>query len=70
MQSDAYMRQYIIDSDYGLLPGRCQAIMGNNAIILWIGPLGMNFSEILIEIHIFSLKNALETVVGEIAVIL
>ena len=43
-----------IISDNGLSPGRRQAIIWNNAGILLIGPLGTNFSEILIEIHIFS----------------
>ena len=46
-----------IASDNGLSPGRRQAIIWNNAGILLIGPLGTNFSEILIEIHIFSLKK-------------
>ena len=51
--SDAYMRQWsnIIGSDNGLSPGRCQAINQTNAGILSIGPLGTNFSEILIEIR-------------------
>ena len=39
----------IISSDYGLWPGRRQAIIWTNAGILLIGPLGTNFSEILIE---------------------
>ena len=39
-----------IASDNGLLPGRHQAIILTNAGILFIGPLGTNFSEILIEI--------------------
>ena len=46
-----------IASDNGLSPGRRQAIIWNNAGILWIGPLGTNFSEILIEIQTFSLKK-------------
>ena len=37
-----------IGSDNGLTPGRCQAIILTNAGILLIGPLGTNFSEILI----------------------
>ena len=41
----------IIVSDHGLSPGRRQAIIWNNAGILLIGPLGTNFSGILIEIH-------------------
>ena len=44
----------IIASDNGLSPGRRQAIIWNNAGILSIGPLGTNFSEILIEILTFS----------------
>ena len=40
----------IIGSDNGLSPGQCQAIIWTNAGILLIGPLGTNFSEILIEI--------------------
>ena len=46
-----------IASDNGLSPGRRQAIIWNNAWILLIGPLGTNFSEILIKIHTFSLKK-------------
>ena len=41
----------------GLSPGRRQAIIWTNAGILLIGPLGTNFSEILIEIQTFSLKK-------------
>ena len=45
----------IIGSDNGLSPGRRQAIIWTNAAWIWsIGPLGINFSEILIEIHTFS----------------
>ena len=40
----------IIGSDNGLLPGRRQAIIWTNNGILLTGPLGTNFSEILIEI--------------------
>ena len=47
----------IIASDNGLSPGRRQAIIWNNAGILLIGPLGTNFSEILIEIKTFSFKK-------------
>ena len=47
----------IIGSDNGLSPGRRQAIIGTNVEILLIGPLGTNFSEILIEICAFSLKK-------------
>ena len=47
----------IIASDNGLSPGRRQAIIWTNAGILLIGPLGTNFSEILVEIHTFSLNK-------------
>ena len=43
----------IIGSDNGLSPGRRQAIIWTNAGISLIGPLGTNFSEILIGIFIF-----------------
>ena len=46
-----------IGSDNGLSPGRRQAIIWTNAGILLIGPLGTNFSEISIEIHIFPFKK-------------
>ena len=47
----------IISSDNGLSPGRRQAIIWTNAGILFIGPLGTNLSEILIEILTFSFKK-------------
>ena len=47
----------IIGSDNGLSPGRHQAITWTNVGILLIGPLGTNFSEMLTEIHTFSLKK-------------
>ena len=47
----------ITDSVNGLLPGQCQAIIWTNAGLLLIGPLGTNFSEIVIQIHTFSLKK-------------
>ena len=46
-----------IGSDYGLSPGRRQAITWTNAGILLIGPLGTNFSEILIGIQTFLFKK-------------
>ena len=46
-----------IASDDGLSPGRHQAIIWTNAESLFIGPLGTNFSEILIKIKIFSLNK-------------
>ena len=47
----------IIGSDNGLSPDRRQAIILTNAGILLIGPLGTNFSGILIEIQAFSFKK-------------
>ena len=47
----------IIGSDNGLSPGRRQAIIWTNDGIFLIGPLGENFSEILIEIQTFSFKK-------------
>ena len=49
----------IIGSDNGLSPGRRQTIIWTNAGILLFGPLGSNFSEILIEIDTFSFKKML-----------
>ena len=47
----------IIGSGNGLSPGRRQAIIWTDVGILFIGPLGTNFSEILIEILTFSFKK-------------
>ena len=47
----------IIGSDNGLSPGRRQAITWTNVGILLIGPLGTNFSQMLIKIHTFSFKK-------------
>ena len=47
----------IIGSAIGLSPGRRQAITWTNVGILLIGPLGTNFSEMLIKIHTFSFKK-------------
>ena len=44
-------------SDNGLSCGRRQAIIWTNAGILLIGPLGTNFSEILIAIEAFSFQK-------------
>ena len=49
----------IIGSDNGLSPGRRQAIIWTNAGILLIGLSGTNFSEILIEIHIFWIRKCI-----------
>ena len=46
-------------SDNGLSPGRHQAIIWTNDGILLIRTLGTNFSEILIQIQIFSFKKML-----------
>ena len=46
-----------IGSDNGLSPGRRQAIICTNTGILLIGPLGINFSELLIKINTFSFKK-------------
>ena len=45
----------IIGSDKGLSPGHCQSIIWTNAGILYIGPSGTKFNEMLIEIHLFTL---------------
>ena len=47
----------IIGLDNGLSPDRRQAIIWTNVGLLLIGPLGTNFSEILIEILTFSFKK-------------
>ena len=60
----------IIGSDNGLSPDRRQAIIWTIAGVLLIGPLGTNFSKVLIEILTFSFKNAFESVVCETAAIL
>ena len=50
------------DSDNGLLPGLHQPIDWTNTEILLIGPLGTNFSEIVIQIQTFSFKIAFDSV--------
>ena len=47
----------IIGSDNGLSPGWRQVIIWTNAGILLMGPLGTNFSGILIGIQTFSFKK-------------
>ena len=47
----------IFGSNNGMPPGRHEAIILTNAGILLTGPLGTNFSEILIKIHTFSFKK-------------
>ena len=44
----------IIGSDNGLLPVRHQAIIWTNAVSLSTGPLGTNFSQIVLEIKTFA----------------
>ena len=51
-----------IASDNGLSPGRRQAIIRNIAGIMLIGPLGTNFSEILIKIQKYVWKCHLRNV--------
>ena len=58
--SDAYIcvgNLTIISSDNSLSPGRRQAITWTSAGLLLIGPLGTNFSEILIDILTFLFKK-------------
>ena len=47
----------IIGLDNGLSPSRRQAIAWTNARLLLTGPLGTNFSEILIKINIFLIQK-------------
>ena len=54
---EQWVNRVSIGSDNGLSPGRSQAIIWTNAGILAIESLGTNFSEILIEVHIFSFKK-------------
>ena len=61
----------IIGSDNGLSPGRRQAIVWTSDRILFNGPLGTKFSEILIGIHKFFIhENVFENVFCEMAAIL
>ena len=53
-----------------MLPGQHQAIIWTNVGILLIEPLGTKFSEILIEMHTFSLKNAFKSVFCKMVAIL
>ena len=57
--SDAYasVNQTIIGSDNGLLPDGCQAIIWTKTCILSFGSLGINLSEISMEIQTFSFKK-------------
>ena len=61
-QSDAVCvgKLAIIAADNSLAPDRRQTTIWNNAgifCILLVGPLGTNFSEILIKIHAISIKK-------------
>ena len=47
----------IIGSDNGWSPDRRQAITWTNVGVLFIGPIGTTFSEMVIEIHTFSFKK-------------
>ena len=47
----------IISSDNGLSPDRCQAIISSIAGILLVWLMVTNFSEVLTEIYLFSLKK-------------
>ena len=61
----------IIGSDYGLSPGRRQAIIWTNAGILLTEQLGINFWEILIDLkQIFNQEDAFEKVFCKMAAIL
>ena len=52
----------IIGSDNGLSPGQREAIIWTNDGILLIRPLGTNFSEIWIEIHVTDLTPAVQSI--------
>ena len=53
----------IMCSDNSLSPGRRRAIIWTNAVILLIGPLATNFSDIWSGLSIFIQENAFEIVV-------
>ena len=67
--SDAYIyadKFIIIGSDNGLSPGQHQAIIWTNAgILLFVGHLWTNFSEILTKFTFFIQENVFENVVGK-----
>ena len=50
-------KMIIIGPYNGMWPGRCQASIWTHTGILLIGSLGINFSEILIDINKFSIKK-------------
>ena len=53
---NASLKHTDIGSDNGLSPGRRHAIIWSHSGMLSIGPLGTNFSEILIEVYTLSQK--------------
>ena len=53
----ASVNEAVIGADDSLSPCQRQSIIWTNAGILLIGPLGTNFSEILIKIYTFSFKK-------------
>ena len=67
----ASVNKAIIGSDNGLSPGRRQPVIWTNDVILLIGPLATNFSEILYQnSKLFVQENAFESVVCDMAAIL
>ena len=59
----------VIGSDNGLSPGRRQAIIWTNDGILLIRPSGTNFSEVLIEIHIFHWRKCIWKCLEKVAIL-
>ena len=60
--SQGPIRKYLcklttLGSDNGFSPRQCQVIIWTNVGVLLIGPLGTNFSEILIQNDVFSFKK-------------
>ena len=53
----ATVQTAIIDSDNGLSPTRRQAIIWPNADLQSIGPWGINFNEISMEVRTFPFKK-------------
>ena len=63
-----YVNWVNIGSDNGMSPGRRHAIIRTDSGILWIGPLGTNLSEMLIEkSYILIHETAFENFVWKIA---
>ena len=59
----------VTGSDNGLSPGRHQAIIRTNDGILLMRPSGTNFSEVIIEIHIFHWRKCIENVAWKMTAI-